>query len=113
MRFEEDLKGDVLVVKVIESRIAADVSENFKKALLQIISRGSRIVILDLSDVTFIDSLGLGGLIAGLKVVKEGGDLILCGARDTVLSMFKLTRLNKIFTMFDTVDAAVASVAAR
>ena len=100
------------MVKVIESRIAADISGSFKKALVDTVSRSDRLIVLDMTEVSFIDSMGLGALVAALKSVKEDSDLVLCGARDTVLSMFRLTRMNKIFRMFDTAEEAVAALAA-
>jgi len=109
MRFEERRIDDVLVAKVLESRISADVAAPFKQALVDYIINGNRRLVLDLSDVTFIDSSGLGALIGSLKAIGEDGELALCGARETVANMFKLTRMNKVFRMFSTPDDAVAA----
>ena len=110
MRFEERKVGEVFVAKVLESRIAADVAARFKQDLIEYVTKGHRTLVLDLSDVTFIDSSGLGALIASLKVIGDGGELALCGARETVASMFKLTRMNKVFRMFDNADEAAAAL---
>ena len=110
MRFEERKVGEVFVAKVLESRIAADVAVRFKQDLIEYVTKGHRTLVLDLSDVTFIDSSGLGALIASLKVIGDGGELALCGARETVASMFKLTRMNKVFRMFDNADEAAAAL---
>ena len=40
----------------------------------------------------------------------DGGELALCGARDSVISMFKLTRMNKVFHMFRSPEEAVSSL---
>ncbi len=108
MRFEEKTIGDVFVVKVLDTWIAADVAVRFKEELIGFVTSGNRNIVLDLSDVTFIDSSGLGALIACLKVIGDG-DLVLCGARDTVASMFKLTRMNKVFRVFATTEEALAA----
>jgi anti-sigma B factor antagonist len=110
MRFEESKTGDVLVAKVLESRIAADVAPRFKQDLIEYVSKGNRSIVLDLSEVTFIDSSGLGALIASLKALGNDGELVLCGTRDSVNSMFKLTRMNKVFRMFDSADKAVEAL---
>ena len=110
MRFEEHNVGKVLVAKVLESRIAADVAPRFKQGLINYINNGHHVLVLDLSDVTFIDSSGLGALIGSLKAVGNDGELALCGARETVASMFKLTRMNKVFRMFDGPEQAVAAL---
>ena len=110
MRFEEHSFGNILVVKVLESRIAADVAARFKQALIEYVNNGHRVLVLDLSDVTFIDSSGLGALIGSLKAIGDDGELALCGARETVVTMFKLTRMNKVFRLFDSQEQAVAAL---
>ncbi len=67
-----------------------------------------RNVILDLSAVEFIDSSGMGLLIAMLKrITPRGGDLKIAGLRKTVRMVFEITRTYKIFEIFDTVEEAV------
>jgi anti-sigma B factor antagonist len=109
MRFEEREKGVVLILKVLESRITADVAPNFKEGINSYVTKGNRTIILDLSEVTFIDSSGLGALIGSLKVIGDDGELVLCGARDAVVSMFKLTRMNKVFRMFNSPEEALSA----
>ncbi|WP_213804347.1 STAS domain-containing protein [Granulicella sp. dw_53] len=111
MRFEESKVGDVLIVKVLESRIAADVSSRLKQDLIEYGTKGYRTVVLDLSDVTFIDSSGLGALIGSLKAMGDDGELALCGARDAVVGILKLTRMNKIFRMFSSREEALSALA--
>jgi anti-sigma B factor antagonist len=110
MRFEESKIGSVLIAKILESRISADVAPSFKEDLINYITKGNRVLVLDMSQVTFIDSSGLGALIASLKIMGDDGELVLCGARDTVDSMFKLTRMNKVFRMFSSPEEAVSSL---
>src|SRR5438132_6153378 len=106
MRFEESKIGNVFIAKVLENRIAADVASRFKQDLIEYVTKGNRTIVLDLSEVTFIDSSGLGALIGSLKVMGNDGELVLCGTRDTVASMFKLTRMNKVFRMFNDLEEA-------
>jgi anti-sigma B factor antagonist len=110
MRFEERKIGDVFVAKVLESRIAADIAARFKSDLIEYVTNGHRKFVLDLSEITFIDSSGLGALIASLKVIGDDGEIALCGAREAVSSMFKLTRMNKVFRMFNTPEEAAAAL---
>jgi anti-sigma B factor antagonist len=110
MRFEESKVGDVLVAKVLESRIVAEVAPRFKHQLVDYISGGNRSIVLDLQAVSFIDSSGLGALVSSLKVMGRDGDLVLCGTGGTVVSMFKLTRMDKVFRMYNTIEEAVAAL---
>jgi anti-sigma B factor antagonist len=110
MRFEESKVGTVFIAKVLESRITADVATRFKQELVGYVNMEKRSIVLDLSDVTFIDSSGLGALIASLKGMDGDRQLVLCGARDPVANMFKLTRMNKVFRMFHSREEAVSSL---
>jgi anti-sigma B factor antagonist len=110
MRFEESKVGNVLVAKVLEGRIAADVAPRFKARLAEYISAGNSAIVLDLAAVTFIDSSGLGALVSSLKSMGMDGDLAISGAHGSVASMFKLTRMDKVFRMFGSTDEAVAAL---
>ena len=110
MRFEENKMGDVLVAKVLDGRIAADVAPQFKAHLAEYMSNNHRSIVLDLAAVTFIDSSGLGALVSSLKSMGKDGDLVVSGARGAVASMFKLTRMDKVFRMYENNDLAVAAL---
>jgi anti-sigma B factor antagonist len=59
-----------------------------------------RVVIVDLSDVTFIDSTGLGVLIGGLRRVNErGGEMRIVVADPRVLKIFEITGLTELFSI--------------
>ena len=73
MRFEENKVGDVLVAKVLDGRIAADIAPRFKAHLAEYMTNGNRSIVLDLAAVTFIDSSGLGALVSSLKSMEQTG----------------------------------------
>jgi anti-sigma B factor antagonist len=110
MRFEENKVGEVLVAKVLEARIAADIAPRFKAHLAEYMAQGNRSIVLDLEAVTFIDSSGLGALVSSLKSMGKEGDLVIAGAHGAVASMFKLTRMDKVFRMYAGTDEAVAAL---
>lgn len=69
-------------------------------------------VIVDLSDVTFLDSTGLGVLVAALKRVREGGaggDLRLVVTRPQVSKVLEVTGLSTVFSVSASVDEALGS----
>ncbi len=69
-----------------------------------------RHAVLDLGEVEFIDSSGLGAAIALLKRVAErGGDLKLCGMNRRVRMVFEITRAHRVFDILNSVDDAVRS----
>jgi anti-sigma B factor antagonist len=72
------------------------------------INEGQELIVLDLSEVDFVDSSGLGAIVASLKMLGGKGDLVISGASDKVMSLFKLTRMDRVFQIFATRDEAVA-----
>lgn len=67
-------------------------------------------LIVNMEDVSFIDSTGLSSLIHGMKRAREmDGDLRLCGLQQSVRMIFELTRLDKVFEIFITEDDAIKS----
>ncbi|MCK6554136.1 STAS domain-containing protein [Candidatus Binatia bacterium] len=111
MELEHRSEGNVLVVTLLEKRLDARSASPFKDKMVALIDEGHSRIVLDIREIEFIDSSGLGVIVAVLKQLAGQGDLVICGARDTVRSMFKLTRLDKVFQMFTDVGDAVAALA--
>ncbi len=107
-KFEES--NDVLVVKVEEKRATVDISGQLKEELLKKIDDGMNNVVIDLSASEFVDSSFLGALVAGLKkATMKSGDLKIAGLQPPVRAMFELTRLYRIFDIYDSSDEAINS----
>lgn len=69
-----------------------------------------RTLVVDLSGIRLLDIDGLRGLNAGLKQVRRaGGDMRLAGPSDPALESLQASRLDEIFTIFETLQAAIAS----
>jgi anti-sigma B factor antagonist len=67
-------------------------------------------LVIDLENVTFVDSAALATLVQGMKQCREqDGDLLLCRLAQPVRIIFELTRLDRAFAIFDSVPAAVAA----
>lgn len=63
---------------------------------------GAKVVLLDLKDVTFIDSSGLGALVSALKTVRAaGGQMFVCSISDQVKILFELTSMNRVFKVYN------------
>lgn len=75
--------------------------------LLAAVKEYSTNLVVDMTGVTFIDSSGLGALVAAWRRARaEGGSVRLAGMRDHVRRVFDLTSLDRIFSIYNTVDAA-------
>ena len=110
MNFNFAVKNEILIVTVTEQRATVEISSRFKEELLKKIDEGSQNIIIDLSASNFVDSSFLGALVAGLKkATMKSGDLKIVGLQSPVRAMFELTRLYRIFDIFENQDDAVSS----
>ena len=110
MGFRFDEENGLLIARINEKRATVDIADSFKQELNRRIAEGAKNIIVDLSAVEFIDSSFLGVLIAGLKkAILEDGDIKICGLQPQVENIFELTRLNRSYDIFDSVEEAKLS----
>jgi anti-sigma B factor antagonist len=107
MRIEEKRIGNFLVVEPLERRIDFRVADDFKEKMAGFVDSGNIFILLNLSQVEFIDSSGLGTIVSTLKRMGGRGDLFICGVRETVMTMFTLTRMDRIFRIFGSEQEAI------
>ena len=112
MRIEARSEASSLVVLLRDDHLGADVAAEFKRQVMGQLSAGVRVVLLEISQVTFIDSTGLGALVAIRKRLGDGGVLGICGSQPLMLELFQLTRLDKIFQFFPDIDSALRHIVA-
>lgn len=90
-------------VKLVEpSGILDSVKGNqLRREIGDVVSTGADIVLIDLQNVTFMDSSGLSALISAQRMVRAaGGKLFLCSISDQAKMMFELTKMSRVFEMF-------------
>jgi anti-sigma B factor antagonist len=111
MKIVEESRDGVVVLKVANARIDAACAPQFRDALAAVVGRGIKRFVVDLSAVTFIDSTGLGALVAALKAAGGTSAVAVAGAQGSVATLFKLTRMDKVFRMFPGEREAAAALA--
>ena len=102
--------GDVTVARFIDKKILDEsniqVIGNQMFALVE--DDGRRKVLLDFSNVEYLSSAALGKLIVMDKKLKAAqGKLLMCALRAEILEVFKITKLDKLFTIFDSREQAL------
>lgn len=88
-----------LVIRINETRIDAAVAIEFKEAVRQAVDLPGAPVIMDLSEVGFLDSSGLGAVVAVMKMLAPERKLELAGLTPAVAKVFRLTRMDRVFTI--------------
>lgn len=81
----------------------------FRESLAELATRPK--LLIDMSDVPFVDSAGLGALIGGIRRSREaGGDVAVCCNRPTLVRLLHTTGFDRIVTVADTLDEAALSL---
>jgi len=113
MNIETRKKGDVVIVD-FQGRLAVGVGEEMLSRLIeQLLDEGSRKILLNLSEMDYIDSNGLGELVQSLKTSKRfGASLRLLKPQDRVKKTLRLTNLLPMFSVYDSESEAIKSFAA-
>lgn len=101
MDLTAELRRDILVIRALNDRIDAAGAIQFKDRMRDLTQTASQRVVLDLSCVAFIDSSGLGAVVAVLKALAPERKLELAGLTPTVQKVFRLTRMEQVFMIHD------------
>lgn len=102
--------GGVIVVDLVGRIALGETSANLHQTLKDLVNNDNRQILLNLADVTTIDSSGLGTLVAGYTSVEtNGGQLKLENLSDRTSELMTITKLYTVFEIFDNELAAVNS----
>ena len=82
-------------------------AKQLRSAVTELVDAGTTRVVVDLAETTFLDSSGLGALVAGLKSARQaGGDLRITRPTQQVVTVLGLTNMGKVLRPRETVDGA-------
>lgn len=101
---------DTTILHARETRLDAAIAIAFKEEFRTHLSPEIRRVVIDLSDVTFLDSSGLGALVAMVRLSGARRSIALVGLTEPVAKVFRLTRMDSVFHVFPTSEAALAQM---
>lgn len=103
---------DGIDVVTITGRLTAAEVPEVRQTLATTLEQGDALLILDLTDLAFVDSSGLSTFISALKRARsQNGDVALAGLTPAVRALIELTRLHQVFGIYD--DAASAAIGLR
>ena len=109
MNLTSTTDGSRKIVTVNEPRIDAAVALAFKEGM-RTETDGVPMIILNLEQVEFIDSSGLGAIVAAMKAMGTPRAMALAGLTPTVEKVFRLTRMDSVFPVFTSLNDALADL---
>ena len=100
---------DGAAILAVSGEVDVATVPRLREQLHGLVAQGSNRIIVDLDGVDFLDSTGLGVLVGALKRVRSNdGELSLVCTQPRIRKVFEVTGLTKVFSLYDSVDEAVA-----
>jgi anti-sigma B factor antagonist len=110
MKIKTTEKYEAVIIGLKGNVMGGDDTKDFNDLLHKLIDEGKTRIVVDLGDVKFMNSSGLGMLIGGLTTVKKSnGFYKLANVTDKIESLLIITKLITIFETYDSVDKALES----
>ncbi len=107
---QRSLDEDITLVR-LNGRLDARTSSQVRATLQKLLDKEHLKIVVDLEQVPFIDSSGLAALVSGLRVAREyGGNVTLSGAQSQAQVVFRLTMLDRVFSIHPTYKEAEQSL---
>ena len=92
------------------NRVDAICAGAIKEKITSLVNDGCNTLIVDFKSVDFIDSSGLGIFVSTLKRLGSRDKILICNLQPNVANTFKLTRMDRVFVIHNSVDEAIKSV---
>ena len=106
MEITSSLSEGVALVSVV-GRVDSVVARDWELGVVAAVSEGGGRIVLDCSELSYMSSAGLRGLlVASKKADAEGGRIVVCGASDRIREILEVSGFVRFLKVFDTVDEA-------
>ena len=103
-------RGAVTIVDIISRLTQIDGSSALREKMCELVKAGSKRILINMADVTSIDSVGIGELVAGFThVASVGGEMKLVNLDKRVQSILQVTKLSTAFETYEDEDSAIWS----
>jgi anti-sigma B factor antagonist len=113
MQIEERVVGDVILLDVKGRITLGEGDELLKDKVNSMLNQGRKKIVLNLADVPYVDSAGLGEVVRTYTTVsRQGGSLKLLNLTKRITDLLSITKLLTVFETFDSEDEAVKSFSA-
>src|SRR5262247_2909489 len=113
MEIEERSTGDVVILDLKGKITLGEGDEILKDKVNSLVNQGQRKIVLNLADVPYLDSAGLGEVVRAYTTVsRQGGSLKLLSRTKRITDLLSITKLLTVFETFDSENDAVRSFSA-
>lgn len=111
MKYSIDKNEQYSILKLQEEKLDSPLSPALKSEFVTLNAEGIKNIIIDLSEVKYVDSSGLSALLVGNRIYNEdGGIFILASLNDHVMKLIRISQLNNVLNLLPTVEEAIDAV---
>jgi anti-sigma B factor antagonist len=111
MKIQSDIREGMVILTLKGNLMGAPETEDFREAVKKHLEVGAQRFIIDLKEVKWMNSLGLGSLISTYTSVKhKEGVMVIANVSEKIKSLFMITQLIKVFQNYNTVDEAIQAL---
>lgn len=111
MQIKENIVENIAIITLKGDLIGEPETTKLREKVRSLITDDIKKVVIDLADVAYINSTGLGSLISVLTTIRNaGGDLKLSRVGEKINSIFVITQLIKVFDTYETQERAISSL---
>ncbi len=110
LKIEERRAGDVMILDSKGNITIGEGSVTLRNAIRQLVKKGKKKILLNLAEVNYIDSSGIGDLVSGyMTVTREGGELKLLNINRKIQDLMAITKLLTVFDIYEDEVSALKS----
>jgi anti-sigma B factor antagonist len=111
MKYTVDKKEQYVVFTPLEDKLDSSLSPKLKSELLTVHAEGYNNLIIDMSQVKYVDSSGLSALLVGNREFsRNGGIFIIASPHEHVIKLIKISMLDKVFNIVESLEEAAEAV---
>ena len=112
MNFDQEIHEKCIVIRPVDSRLDAVAAPVFRESVVVAATEHNLPIVVDLINVEFMDSSGLGAVIGCYKSLQDTGGIVLCSVHQDVKEVFRLTHMDRIFDIHTDFETCLKSKAA-
>ena len=111
MKYSIDKNEQYSILKLQENKLDSPLSPALKSEFVTLNAEGIKNIIIDMSEVKYVDSSGLSALLVGNRIYNEdGGIFILASLNDHVMKLIRISQLNNVLNLLPTVEEAIDAI---
>jgi anti-anti-sigma factor len=111
MKYEKETVGKIVVVRIQESKLTSHEAPDLKTSLLELIIGDGEYIILNMKNVEYMDSTGLGGFLFGIRQAESyDKEIVFCEIKPRIQSLVRIAHLDQVIGIYKTEKEALKDI---